>query len=191
MKTQHPDRRAIWGPCRYGTKDAALEFLPNGRVRLVRSSRSLAHDWKSQTKGLHALKDSKGNGAPLDSVVFDLANVSPAANPHTLLSALQEIVSTSDENARRLLKEFCAKVKAARRIRGVSKEAPPHNQTFMDALHKLARKLGRPPTKGELAKALNLENNKAELSRLCRETRFDWLRTDKPGPAPRKRSKQG
>jgi hypothetical protein len=165
-----------------------MEFLPDGRVRLIRGSSSLKHDWKSQTKGLKALNDSK-EGAPLDPVVFDLANVSPAANPHNLLSALEEIMSTSDENARRLLKEFCAKVKAGRRIRGASKEAPPHNQAFISALHKLARKFGRPPTKGELAKALNLENNKAELSRLCRETRFDWLPKDTPGPTPRKRSK--
>jgi hypothetical protein len=60
MKAQKAVEPAIR---RYGTKDAAIEFLPDGRVRLIRGSSSLRHDWKSQTKGLKALNDSK-EGAP-------------------------------------------------------------------------------------------------------------------------------
>jgi hypothetical protein len=175
------------GATRYGTKDAALIFLPGGRVRVIRSARSLSHDWKNQTKGLHAVEGTIESGAPLNPIVFDLANCSSIENTNNLMSALQKIVSASDESAHRLLKEFCAMIKAARRIRGTSKEAIPHNRYFIRKLIELAKTLQRPPTKGELAKALNLQDNKAEVSRLCRETRFDWLPRDTPGPTARRR----
>jgi hypothetical protein len=198
------------GAVRYGTPHAAMEILTRTagmvRVRLVRGSRSLTYDWKSQTKGLDALLEDRPNkptkslhGTPseirkrletngsrirLDPVVFDLVNW-PAVNADNVLDLLDKIVCAPDQKADLLLKGLCAKIKAARRIRGTSAEAPPPSRRFMEKLSELTAKLKHPPTKGELAKQLSLDI--AEVSRLCTETGFGWLPRGQAGRPPAKR----
>jgi hypothetical protein len=180
------------GALLYGTKHAALEFLPDRRVRVLRDSLSLKRDWRSQTKGLPALNDPrKRDGAVvepiLDPIVFDLATFS--ANrmpPPSLLLALEQLLSASDKDAPRLLRDHCVRINAARRIR----QTPPHHQVFAVALKELACKLGRPPMKSELAAELvkrNVKLDEGEFSRLLHQTEFGWLESAKPGPQPRRR----
>jgi hypothetical protein len=178
------------GALLYGTKDAALEFLPDGRVRVIRGSLSLKRDWRSQTKGLRALNDPrKRDGAVvepiLDPIVFDLATFSANREPPpSLLLALEQLLSASDKDAPRLLRDHCVRINAARRIR----QTTPYHQVFVAALKELACKLGRPPIKSELVAELeekNVKLDKGEFSRLLHQTGFGWLASAKPGPKPR------
>jgi hypothetical protein len=170
-------------PPPFTAKQADLVFLQDGRVRSVRNSRSLQHDWKSQTKGLGALKEPTKNDGTLsepvlEPVVFDLATLPENTNPDAIWRALEQIVLASDNDSKLLIKGFVAKIKAARRIRGTSKEALPQNKPFVASILELARELKRLPHQVEVSRKLKI--NKAEVSRLCKETGFN-LPSAKPG----------
>jgi hypothetical protein len=174
-------------PPPFTAKQADLVFLQDGRVRSVRNSRSLQHDWKSQTKGLGALKEPTKNDGTLsepvlEPVVFDLATLPENTNPDAIWRALEQIVLASDNDSKLLIKGFVAKIKAARRIRGTSKEALPQNKPFVASILELARELKRLPHQVEVSRKLKI--NKAEVSRLCKETGFN-LPSAKPGRRPR------
>jgi hypothetical protein len=194
-----------------GTKDAAIWFKPNGAVHLRRRSRSLKADWKSVAGRFGAvdenikrlstdslpLYDREGNrvgefGAQLDPVVFELASAPFKKNSSdidlnlpNLFTALREMLSETEEHKfERKRDKLMRQINAAWAIKH---RVNTTHQEFLDELKKLAKKLGHPPTKGELAGALGLGNDAPRMSQHCRELGYDWLPSEKPGPKRWKR----
>lgn len=186
---------------------AVIWFKPDGSVHLRRGSQSLKAEWKSVAGRLGAvdenikrlstdsspLYDHQGNrvgefGAQLDPVVFELVfapfkkNASDIdLNLPNVLTVLREMLSETEEH-----KFEPKRDKLMRQINAawaIKHKASTH-QKFLDELKKLAQKLRHPPTKGELAGELGLENNAQRMSQLCLELGYDWLPRQTPGPKP-------
>jgi len=168
-----------------GTKNSAIWFKSNGSVSLFRGSRSLEADWRSLAGRLDVIDKSIQHGARLDPAVNDLLWLHQGhSHVPEIFKFLREIMSANDDEAKQKLSKFSRKIRAARAL---LKNSAGLYQSFFRELKKLARKLHRPPSKRELAKALGLENNAPQISKFCHETGFDWLPTEKPGPKSSKK----
>jgi hypothetical protein len=96
--------------------------------------------------------------------------------PDTTIALHEMLCETEEHSFERRRDQFIQQINAAWAIRH---RVDSIYYRFLDELQKLARKHGRPPSKGELAE--QLESDAQRISRLCRELCFDWLPTGKPG----------
>jgi hypothetical protein len=187
----------------YGTKEAAIVFKPDRSVSLMRGSRSLKAEWKSIAGRLGAVDESiqrlTSTESPshdrkrsridefdghLGPVVFELAAMPFDLNLPNTLTALSAILSETKKHTFELERDkLVRQINAAWAIR--HKEARLHRD-FLVNLKNLAQELGRPPTKGELARELGLSNNAQRMSQLCKALYYDWLLGAKSGPKPSK-----
>jgi hypothetical protein len=86
---------------------------------------------------------------------------------------LLELVHTRDPaRFERILDALVSGIRAVRAL-VLSPKGPVQSTEFIQALLRLARQLGRPPFKRELAEELCVE--RSEITRLCREHGFVWL----------------
>jgi hypothetical protein len=166
-----PNRTLPGGTWICGTDYAAILFKPNRSVAIIRRPEA---DSKSLIGRLGGLNEV------VDDLVW-LAKDDPDI-PH-VRGLLRDIIYTEDDQkAAERLSDFSRQVRAARIwFWGLLRGAGPY-QSFFRELKKLSEELHQPPSKRLLAKALGLENNAWRMSKICRETGFDWLPNDKPGP---------
>ena len=108
--------------------------------------------------------------------------------PSDLVRLLEQLDQPLDDTGSRMLLELFhtkdqvrferflgALVSGIRAVRALvlSPKGPVQSTEFIQALLRLARQLGRPPFKRELAEELCVE--RSEITRLCREHGFVWL----------------
>ena len=166
------------GSRRIGRPEAYLVFLKSGDVQIGKSGKTLLAEQKSLTKGFKVF-DAQGRKSP----IVDALKMLPfkhAGAERALVDNLREILVSSDDlKAERLIDEFASALKAVRRLRGTGAKHSNEHQRFDAALAHLAKKLGRPPTKGALARQLCV--SPYEISKLAKVNGFSWLPNNAPG----------
>jgi len=178
------------GSRRIGNGPSYLLFWENGDVSLEIHSERAEH--LALRKNFKSEVTSGGVTLMTDELLFNKEGVPPYSESLAIL--VQSVVynERSEQDAKKVLKQFSSVVIAAWRLAREPLGKSAH-ESFRAIVMHLAKRSGRVPTKSEIRHAMfpkaapdELNKFTSEITRLCRANGFSWLPSDKPG-RPRKK----
>ena len=175
------------GSLRIGNGPTYLFFLPDGNVRVLQVGHGAFGEYKGLLKNLGAFVEP----GVLDKEVDNLRQLRADSGLLALQTAFRPILKfldcPDDREANAILREVNSKLEAARRLRNDSTYS--RNDRFRDFVSRMARKLGRPPLRGEILDSLSkldeghslYANEPYQVTRLCEESGLGWIQAAPPG----------
>jgi hypothetical protein len=161
------------GSRKVGNGPGYLIFTSAGDVQVLREGFDHLTEKKTALKHFNAFEVD----GTLQAGIWTLVNL----NSEAAFDRLKAILETKEDyKAEGLIDQLCHDLKATRKIlRSDGKSIAPHD-TFRGLLRQLAKKLGYPPTKADVRKAMNEITGyegftAAHCSKLCDANGFSWL----------------
>lgn len=175
------------GSLRIGNGPTYLFFLPDGNVMVLQVGHGAFGEYKALLKNLGAFVEP----GVLDIEVDNLRQLRADSGLLALQAAFRPLLKfldcSDDREANAILREINSKLEAAQRLRNDS--ACSRNDRFRDFVSRMARKLGRPPLRGEILDSLSkldeghslYANEPYQVTRLCEESGLGWIQAAPPG----------
>jgi hypothetical protein len=160
-----------------------LVFSKSGNVALMLHGEKAEH--RALTKNFTPEVTASGTTLMIDELLFNGDGVPPYSE--RLVSLVHSIVYDvrSEQEAKKVLKQFSSVVIAARRLAHEPLGKSAHERFRVTVIH-LAKQSGRAPTRSEIREAMWSASDKfkidtREVTRLCDENGLSWLPTGRPG----------